>query len=110
ELASPVCPVLGSTGQQAEGCSALPADPNCLTVTVCPDPGSWDDPNDPDVRHLFSGVDRSSLPDSLSPNLQQIPANGILSILNDLGPLYINPCEWDEVLDQFTFEVDILGS
>jgi len=110
EPAAPVCPILGSTGLRALGCDAEPADPSCLTVTMCPDPGTFEDPNNPDVRRVFDGVSADALPGAVPPGAVDAVAGEIRQILEELSPLYINPCEWDPVLDQFTFPVDIKGA
>lgn len=111
EPASPVCPVLASTGQQAEGCSAEPADPNCNTVTLCPDPGSFDDPSNPDIHHDFDGVSYDTIPPGIiPPGVVDNVTGEVRQILEELGPLYINPCEWDPVLAQFGTEVNIKGT
>jgi len=110
EPAAPVCPVLGSTGTQALGCAALAPDPSCVTVSMCPDPGSWEDPANPDVKRVFDAVSFDSLPFPLPPGVEDLTPGQILQIAAERSPLYINPCEWDPVVNKYNTDIDIRGT
>jgi hypothetical protein len=108
EDAAALCPIIGSTGQPALGCDAEPAEADCQTVTMCPDPGAVNDPNDPTVEHTDDGPTLTALSGFPPPgSLPSIPGQ-IRQILTETA-LYVNPCEWQPVLDTFNFAADIKG-
>ncbi|MGA7269724.1 MAG: hypothetical protein WB239_01505, partial [Acidimicrobiia bacterium] len=82
-----LCPEL--TGdRQAQFCDGIPPEPNCLTVTLCPVDGGWNDPADPTVRHVAESSDQDEPPDSVD------VGSGNLFRVADL--LMINPCIWEQ--------------
>jgi hypothetical protein len=108
EDAATLCPIIASTGQPALGCDAEPAETDCQTVTMCPDPGAVNDPNDPTIEHTDDGLSATSLSGFPPPgSLPAIPGE-IRQILSETA-LYVNPCEWQPVLDTFNYAADIKG-
>jgi len=79
----PVCPVL-SDGTQAQDCGGIPPLDDCMTITMCPDPGAWADPNDPSV------VDETSATDHDEPILNAMGLN-----LDPAQLVYLDPCDWE---------------
>ena len=87
------CPIL-SDGTQAQDCGGIPAEAECMTITMCPDRGAWADPADASVVETFDVTDAD---DPVTPAEEVIP-------LDPADLLVINPCNWDFVTG---FEADL---
>lgn len=104
-----VCPTKMSNGKAASGCAATAADSNCETITLCPDPGGFEDSSDPDTVRKVQAPNLNDL-SSLIPNgIAQTVPGAINRAFSKLGPMYVNPCEWDLVMKGATYGFDIEG-
>ena len=107
--AATVCPTKMSNGKAAAGCAATTADNNCETITLCPDPGGFEDPNDPETKRKLQNGSLSDIRNLIPNGMTQSIPGTINTALSRLSPLYVNPCEWDLVLDGATYGFDIEG-
>lgn len=98
-----------SDGTPGEGCDALEADPDCLTVTLCPDPGTTDNPSDSGAVREFSAEDFRDLRAFLPAGVKEVAPGEVTPIPTDDNSLYINPCEWDEVVGSYEMGFDVEG-
>jgi len=105
-----VCPTKMSNGKPASGCGATAADSNCETITTCPDPGGFEDASNPDTVRKVEAPSLSDIRNLIPSNLTQSVPGRINSAFSKLSPMYVNPCEWDTVLDAFTYGFDISGN
>ena len=105
-----VCPTQMSNGKPATGCGSTAADSNCETITVCPDPGGFEDASDSNTVRKVEAPSLNDIRSLIPSNLTQSIPGQINRAFSKLGPMYVNPCEWDLVLDGFTYGFDIAGN
>jgi len=103
-----VCPTKMSDGKPASGCGATAADSQCETITLCPDRGGFEDPNDAQAVRKLQAPSLSDLAGLIPTGITQSIPGTINRAFSKLGPMYVNPCEWDRVLDGLSQGYDVL--
>ncbi|HYQ03301.1 MAG TPA: hypothetical protein VER96_31720 [Polyangiaceae bacterium] len=107
---APVCPTKMSNGKPASGCGATAADSACETITLCPDPGGFEDASDSATVRKLQAPSLSDIAGLIPSGITQSVPGTINSAFSKLGPMYVNPCEWDSVLDGLSQTFDIAGN